>query len=175
MDISPCDSDPLAYRRHEDVCSESWETQFGGTSAWPKVLRGQPYTFVTSAESAPDLRRRCSRQLRTPQPPERGRVVERRGLLQPVPILGPHLGSSSAAPPSSADYRANFSRINRGADAEHRGRLLESQVGRSTSAYVSVPTPQSGAGGTDAPVVRRKAWLSSATWATPVCGAMDLG
>jgi hypothetical protein len=52
MDISPCDRDPLAYRRHEVICSESWETQFGGTSAWPKVLRGQPYTFVTSAESA---------------------------------------------------------------------------------------------------------------------------
>jgi len=52
MDISPCAHDPLAYRRHEAICSESWETQFGGTSAWPKVLRGQPYAFVTSAESA---------------------------------------------------------------------------------------------------------------------------
>ena len=52
MDISPCDRDPLAYRRKEIICSESWGTQFGGPATWPSVLRSLPYSFVSSAEAA---------------------------------------------------------------------------------------------------------------------------
>jgi hypothetical protein len=52
MDVSPCQRDPLAYRRHEVICSESWEAQFGGPGAWPSVLRSLPYAFVSSAEAA---------------------------------------------------------------------------------------------------------------------------
>jgi len=50
MDLSPCSREPLAYRRHEVVCSESWAKEFGAT--WPGVLRAKPFDFVNSAEEA---------------------------------------------------------------------------------------------------------------------------
>lgn len=52
MDISPLQRDPVAYRRYEVVCSESWGDRFGGIASWPKVLRDEPYAFVTSADAA---------------------------------------------------------------------------------------------------------------------------
>jgi hypothetical protein len=52
MDVSPCQRNPVAYRRYEVLCSESWEQRFGGIGSWPIVLRDQPYAFVTAAEQA---------------------------------------------------------------------------------------------------------------------------
>lgn len=51
MDLSPCSHEPLAYRRHEVVISDTWAAEFG-SDYWPKVLCAQPYTFVNSAEEA---------------------------------------------------------------------------------------------------------------------------
>lgn len=51
MDLSPCSSEPLAYRRHEMVTSEAWKRTFGGRY-WPPVLRTPPFTFVARAERA---------------------------------------------------------------------------------------------------------------------------
>lgn len=52
LDISPCSRDPLAYRRHEVICSQKWESRFGPVRDWPWILRAQPYAFVGSAQVA---------------------------------------------------------------------------------------------------------------------------
>jgi len=52
MDLSPCSRDPLAYRRHEVICSQKWESRFGPVRDWPWTLRAQPYAFVNSAQAA---------------------------------------------------------------------------------------------------------------------------
>ena len=51
MDLSPCCLTPLEYRRHEVVISQKWAKQFGD-NVWPRILRRQPYSFISSAESA---------------------------------------------------------------------------------------------------------------------------
>jgi hypothetical protein len=51
LDLSPCGTSPLAYRRSEVMTSENWRSQFG-EEVWPKILRPQPYTFITEAGRA---------------------------------------------------------------------------------------------------------------------------
>ena len=51
MDLSPCSREPLAYRRHEVVVSNSWAAEFA-RGGWPGVLRAEPYAFVRRAEEA---------------------------------------------------------------------------------------------------------------------------
>lgn len=44
LDASPCQRDPVGYRRQEAVHSAAWTERY--SSAWPRVLCPQPYTFV---------------------------------------------------------------------------------------------------------------------------------
>jgi Zn-dependent peptidase ImmA (M78 family) len=46
LDNSPCDADPVAYRRREAVSSVAWTERYDHPAGWPKVLGSQPYTFV---------------------------------------------------------------------------------------------------------------------------------
>jgi len=46
LDNSPCDVDPVAYRRREGISSVAWTERYDHPSGWPKVLSGRPYTFV---------------------------------------------------------------------------------------------------------------------------------
>lgn len=52
LDLSPCHTQPLGYRRYEVICSPKWEARFGGVQSWPSTLRTQPYAFVDSIAAA---------------------------------------------------------------------------------------------------------------------------
>ena len=52
LDHSPCASDPLSFRRREAICSPAWEERFGRPDAWPPVLHGPTFGFVTEARDA---------------------------------------------------------------------------------------------------------------------------
>jgi hypothetical protein len=51
LDLSPCGVDAVAYRRNEVETSKGWREQFGA-SFWPRVLRPEPYAFVSLAAHA---------------------------------------------------------------------------------------------------------------------------
>lgn len=46
LDKSPCDADPVSHRRREGVGSVAWVERYDRPASWPKVLRGQPYSFI---------------------------------------------------------------------------------------------------------------------------------
>lgn len=50
LDKSPCQADPLGYKRREAVGSASWTDRYDNPADWPKVLCGQPYRFVNDIE-----------------------------------------------------------------------------------------------------------------------------
>jgi hypothetical protein len=52
MDLSPCRSDPVGYRRREVVGSDTWVDRFGGPESWPSILHSPPYTFIELAGQA---------------------------------------------------------------------------------------------------------------------------
>lgn len=52
MQLSPCSTEPLGYRRCEVIYSEKWEARFGGAATWPKALLAQPYAFVNDIKAA---------------------------------------------------------------------------------------------------------------------------
>lgn len=52
VELSPCATEPLAYRRREAVCSKIWETRFGSPVSWPPVLCVTPFSFVDLAQDA---------------------------------------------------------------------------------------------------------------------------
>lgn len=52
LQASPERTTPLAYRRHEALQSQAWTTQFGPPSAWPNIVRVEPYSFIKVAPAA---------------------------------------------------------------------------------------------------------------------------
>jgi IrrE N-terminal-like domain len=46
VERSPCETDPLAYRRREAVCSSAWTERYDNPGGWPRTLRPTPYCFV---------------------------------------------------------------------------------------------------------------------------------
>jgi Zn-dependent peptidase ImmA (M78 family) len=46
LDKSPCYADPVSHRRREGMSSAAWGARYDRPAAWPKVLCGQPYSFV---------------------------------------------------------------------------------------------------------------------------------
>lgn len=51
LEKSPCQGDPLGYKRREAVGSASWTDRYDNPADWPKVLCGQPYSFVNAIGS----------------------------------------------------------------------------------------------------------------------------
>ncbi|GIF76187.1 hypothetical protein [Asanoa siamensis] len=54
LDLSPCGTNPLRYRRREVVYSAKWQKRFGDAAGWPHQLEARPYLFI---ESIPPARR----------------------------------------------------------------------------------------------------------------------
>ena len=52
LQASPRSTAPLAYRRYEALQSRAWTKQFGPASAWPTVVRAEPFTFLKIAPAA---------------------------------------------------------------------------------------------------------------------------
>lgn len=46
LDKSPCQTEPVGYRRREVVCSRRWTDHFDRPTSWPKVLCPEPYGFI---------------------------------------------------------------------------------------------------------------------------------
>jgi Zn-dependent peptidase ImmA (M78 family) len=46
LDKSPCQPDPLGYKRREALSSAAWTERYDSPSHWPKILVGAPYSFV---------------------------------------------------------------------------------------------------------------------------------
>jgi Zn-dependent peptidase ImmA (M78 family) len=46
LDTSPCERDPLAYRRHEAIHSPAWAERYESPAGWPPVLRREVFGFV---------------------------------------------------------------------------------------------------------------------------------
>ncbi len=42
---------PLAFRRYEAFCSETWTRRFEHPLLWPTVLSAEPFTFVEQARA----------------------------------------------------------------------------------------------------------------------------
>ncbi len=47
----PCGADPLAFRRREAICSNTWRERFEDPAIWPRVLRADPFAFVEQARA----------------------------------------------------------------------------------------------------------------------------
>jgi Zn-dependent peptidase ImmA (M78 family) len=46
LDKSPCQIDPVGYKRNEAISSVAWSERYDHPSTWPRVICGQPYTFI---------------------------------------------------------------------------------------------------------------------------------
>lgn len=51
----PCGQDPLAFRRREAICSDSWRERFDDPAIWPRVLSSEPFGFVEQARACGGL------------------------------------------------------------------------------------------------------------------------
>jgi len=47
LDSSPCQSEPLGYKRREVICSRPWTEHFDRPTSWPHVLCVEPYSFIS--------------------------------------------------------------------------------------------------------------------------------
>lgn len=47
----PCGREPLAFQRHEAMCSTRWRDLFEDPAGWPPVLNAQPFSFVEQARA----------------------------------------------------------------------------------------------------------------------------
>ncbi len=52
LELSPCATNPLRYRRREVVYSAKWQTRFGDAAGWPHQLEATPYVFIDSIAPA---------------------------------------------------------------------------------------------------------------------------
>ncbi len=52
MELSPCPTHPIGYRRKEVACSQRWANRFGSSRSWPSILRSPPYSFIDLAPRA---------------------------------------------------------------------------------------------------------------------------
>jgi hypothetical protein len=46
IERSPCGTAPLAYKRREAVCSQSWTERYDSPTHWPQILYATPYSFI---------------------------------------------------------------------------------------------------------------------------------
>lgn len=60
LDRSPCQADPVGHRRREGVNSAAWGGRFDRPRVWPKVLCGQPYSFVEDIKLMDTLSPPCA-------------------------------------------------------------------------------------------------------------------
>jgi IrrE N-terminal-like domain len=47
----PCGRDPLAFRRREAICSNTWRERFEDPAIWPRVLQAEPFSFLEQAHA----------------------------------------------------------------------------------------------------------------------------
>jgi hypothetical protein len=60
LQTTPCQEDPVGYRRQEALNSEPWKELYGSVSGWPDVL-SPPFTFVNLIEGLTTAgTRKCS-------------------------------------------------------------------------------------------------------------------
>ena len=52
LDVSPCGSEPEAYRRYEAICSPGWEQTFERPDLWPHTLDQKVFPWVAGARRA---------------------------------------------------------------------------------------------------------------------------